>query len=219
MIRTVVSIICIVCVATVLTEILGVTYMYVSGQLNPTSVNAIQLALKGEVLTDSQHSDIEEVTPPSADDIIKARSNRVWDLKRRQQELSILKSLVTDNAQKLTAMKATLKKEQEDFQKQLQQISQTNSSDSIGQSRGILLKMSPEDATTNLMALSLEQNVILLKGLPDKSTATILQQFLASNNPAQAERGRKIFEAITKGEPTQTVLNQTQKKLQNGGGK
>jgi len=68
------------------------------------------------------------------------------------------------------------------------------------------------------MQLSLEQNVVLMKGMPEKTIAKILKEF-QSTPPPQAdaglqrketppERGRMIFEALSRGEPSRTLLEQ-----------
>ena len=64
--------------------------------------------------------------------------------------------------------------------------------------------------------------VVLLKGMPEKNVAKILKEFSATvptsavdasgeRKETPAERGRKIFEALSRGEPTRSLLDQTRK--------
>ncbi|GAB4135755.1 MAG: hypothetical protein Tsb009_02370 [Planctomycetaceae bacterium] len=208
MIRSIVFLVCVVCVATVLTEILGLAYLWFNGQLNPNSLHDIRVALGGVEMDVEDQESSEDTGMPSLDDVIKERSLRVWSLQERASELNMLKAMVTEKADGLTASREAFEKERQQFLKQLNTISANLVNESAEQTRGILLKMAPEDAVTTLMKLSLDENVVILKGMQDKTVATILQQFLASGDPKQVERGQKIFEAISKGQPSRKVINQ-----------
>jgi hypothetical protein len=68
------------------------------------------------------------------------------------------------------------------------------------------------------MQLPLDQDVVLMKGMPETTIAKILKEFQASGEPsvvdgkdAPAERGRQIFEALSRGEPSRSLL-ETQRK-------
>jgi hypothetical protein len=71
------------------------------------------------------------------------------------------------------------------------------------------------------MHLSLADDVVLMKGMPEKTVAKILKEFQATPPTAAdatadrketpAERGRLIFEALSRGEPARTLLERTRK--------
>jgi hypothetical protein len=67
--------------------------------------------------------------------------------------------------------------------------------------------MASSDAVEKLMQLKLEESVALLKGMPEKTIAKILQEFESDPaDPARIQRGHEIFEAISRGEPNSTLV-------------
>jgi hypothetical protein len=71
------------------------------------------------------------------------------------------------------------------------------------------------------MQLSLDQDVVLMKGMPEKTIAKILKEFQTSGEPnivdgkdPAAERGRQIFEALSRGEPSRSLLEAQRKATQ-----
>jgi hypothetical protein len=208
MMRSIVFVVCLVCVATVLTEIMGLSYLWFNGQLNPTSMQEIRVAL-GEEDDTAIEEEKTDSAAASLDEVIKTRSGRVWSLEKRNTELSLLKLMLNDKAEELSSSKMAFEKQRLEFQNQLKLISDNQAAKSTEQSRGILLKMAPEDAIANLMPLTLEQNITLFIGMQPKSIALILQQFLASGDKAQVERGQQIFQAISEGQPSRKLIDQT----------
>lgn len=215
MMRTLTTILCVVCVATVLTEALGLAYLTLNGQLNEEAASEIRLVLSGGTRQGPKSAaDEQRTTPPSSDDVMNQRVERVWDLYRRQQELAVIKNTVSSQATKVARTQQDFQKKKEAFLTELQTVSSELDSSSAEQSRGILMKLPPADAVQDLMALGLDQNVLLLKGMPDQAVATLLEQFRKSNDPKTIERGEKIFEAITKGEPKRTTVKAGGKSFQ-----
>lgn len=166
----------------------------------------IRVAL-GEEIAIEEDDDLEQKpTQHSHDEIVKLRTGRILDLQRRQRELGVLKSMLESKVGELNSMKADIEKRERTFQDQLKQLAATLASESIEQSRAILLKMPVADAVSNLMAMNLEQNVLLLKGMPEKSIAAIFEEFLRGNDPKRIDREQKIFEAIVKGQPNRQLI-------------
>jgi hypothetical protein len=68
------------------------------------------------------------------------------------------------------------------------------------------------------MQLPLDEDIVLMKGMPEKMIAKILKEFQATlitssdasgeRKETPAERGRKIFEALSRGEPSRSLLEQ-----------
>jgi hypothetical protein len=209
MMRTLLTIFCVICVATVLTEALGLGYLVLNGQLNPDSVAEIRVALSGGVrqtATDDVAED-QRRTRPSSDNVMSKRVERVWDLDRRQRELALIKNTVSSQAAKVATAQQNFQKKRGMFLNELQTISGELDASSAEQARGILAKLAPADAVQNLMALGLEENILLLKGMPDQAVATLLEQFRKSNDSKLIERGEKIFEAISRGEPKRKTVD------------
>ena len=73
------------------------------------------------------------------------------------------------------------------------------------QARNILLAMSGTDAVAHLMELDLEENVVLLKGMPEKKIASILGAF-SQGDIEQFKRGQDIFKAISVAGPASQII-------------
>ena len=95
----------------------------------------------------------------------------------------------------------------QNFEKQLAQLNQSVTAESTEQARGVLLALPTADAVDNLMQLSLQENIILLKGMQEKSIGKLLQQFLRESDQKKRDRAHEIFEAISQGEPSLSSLN------------
>jgi len=215
MMRIIVGVVSVFCVATVVTEILGAAYLWTSGRLTPQTVNDIRASLAGEQrpVSVSESDDEHQQRSLSHDDIVRKRVERVWDLHRRQQELAVIKATVKKQADELTNRREEFDRQKTVFLDELKAQTDRLQSDATEQARGILAKLPPAEAVDNLMALDLSRDVILLKGMPDRTVATLLEQFQRSNDPNVVERGRKIFEAISSGQPQQQVVENTAEQL------
>ena len=215
MMRSLLIVVCVICVATVLTQALGLSYLWMNGQLDSDSVSKIQLVLAGGPSAGAA-ADAEDqgAVPASNDDVMKERVGRVWDLYRRQEEMALIKNTVTNSAAKGTALHKKFQDQKNTFLKELQAISDNLNSTSADQARLILKKLPPADATQSLMSLTLDQNVLLLKGMEAKTIATLLEQFQQSNDKKQNDRGQEIFTAISNGEPTRKIVNNGNNRFQ-----
>lgn len=208
MIRSVRVLITVICAATVLSEGLFVGYLWMTGRLTPQSLNDMRRLLAGEEPElDRSRAEAPEATPPSNDDVVRQRTDRVWSLHRRQEELVTIKDMITQRAERLKDLREDFDKKRAAFQQDLQRQSAELQSASAEQARGILKKLPPADAVQDLMALDLDKDVLLLKGMPDKDVARILQEFLKGPDDKQIERGKEIFEAISRGQPTRKIVD------------
>lgn len=210
MIRNLILVFCVACVATVLTEVLGVAYLWTQGQLTPQTLADIRAVLAGEDLGASPvESEADEKTAPSTDDITRQRINRVWNLQRRQNELAVIKAMVFQQAGKVDTQRSEFEKQKQKFLADLKQQSRQLQSAATEQARGILAQLPPTDAVQNLMALDLNRNIVLLKGMSDRVVAKLLKEFLNSGDAKVAERGQHIFEAISRGDPQRQLVENT----------
>ena len=201
MMRTTVVIFSIVCVATVLSEILGGAFLWYRGQLTADSISDIRLALSGED-QDAFGIDVEDKPDQlSSDDFIRQRTMRILELNVRQDELDLLKKMVTDNRKGLTGDQDAFAEKKKEFQKQLEDLLAASTANATEQTRGILRALPSADAMDNLMALPVADNVVLLQGMPEKLIAKIIKEFLKGDE-AQRLRGQEIFKAISQGEPS-----------------
>ena len=63
----------------------------------------------------------------------------------------------------------------------------------------MLLASDTEMAVAQLSKLTLEENILLMEEMPEKTIAKFLAAF-AEGDRDQVERGQQIFQAITRGE-------------------
>jgi hypothetical protein len=184
--KTAVMIVAVVCVATVLTELLGLGFLWYRGQLTSTSIAEMRLALTGDDddLFGVNESETEDQL--SSDDYTRKRVIRILELSTREEELDLLKRVVTDIRKDLKKNQDQFGEQKKNFEKQLNTLLETGTSEAMEKTRGILLALQPDDAIENLMGLTVEKNVMLLTGMPEKSIARILEQFLIGEENERA---------------------------------
>ena len=212
MIRSVIMIFCVFCVATVMAEALGLMFLWSRGQLSSDTLNEIHVALAGEGQFADEAGEEADHIQPSNEDIMNERTFRIIGLSSREEELDTLKSMVDASADDLSVQQEQFKNQQEEFEQRLADLNDSITSESADQGRGILLAMSPADAVAHLMQSETENNIVLLKGMSEKAIAKILQQFVKGDNDQQ-KRGREIFEAISRGEPLISSIEEMNEKL------
>ena len=93
MVRSLVSIISVACFVVLLLEVLGVAVLWSRDRLTAESINEIRLILAGQVQDDVDVEEEQESIQPSIEDVVKARTMRILDLQRREEELAQLKTL------------------------------------------------------------------------------------------------------------------------------
>jgi len=212
MTRSLIVVICIFCVATILSELVGLGFLYYRGQLTSETIAEIRVLLSGQFGEFSESEQDEETYYPSSEDVVKQRSISVMDFNNREKELAILKSLIDENAMSFSKQQEELERKQTEFDKKLAILDEQIVSEGAEQARGVLVKLTPSDAVLYLMELDLQENIMLLKGMPEKKIAEYQEEFLKGDQK-QVKRGHEIFEAISRGEPEKLLIDQTQIQL------
>ena len=212
MMRSALVVFCVFCVGTLLTETLGLALLWHRGLLTSATLHDIRLVLAGRTLDEPDPAERAAPTAPSRDEVVAARVTRLFNLGTREDELEQIKAMLNQRADELTAQGQALEQQKLAFSKALQQLDETAQTEAAEQARGVLRAMQPPDAVASLMPLSLEENVRLLAGMPEKSLAKILKEFLQGNDQ-QAERGREIFEAVSRGEPKKSLIDAARAQL------
>lgn len=205
MIRSIVAVFCVVCVATILTEGLGLAFLWYRGQLSADNLREIRLVLRGESRIEEAVAADTEKRQPSVDDVLRIRAMSVLDLESRERELDVLKSAAITNEDKLIAERARFEERQRAFEERLAMLLEDAQSDATEQTRAILQTLPPDSAAERLTQLTLDEAVVLLKGMPEKSIARILGEF-QKGPPQRQQRGTEIFEAIARGEPNRAAI-------------
>jgi flagellar motility protein MotE (MotC chaperone) len=179
----------------------------------------IKLVLTNRAASDEHETEIEQKPQyPSAQEVAQARAVKVLYLDKRESELTTLKGMADAKREDLESLQKQIRSLRKAFEDELAHIEANITSTGTEQARGVLLALPPKDAVQQLMQLSLDQNVVLMKGMPEKTIARILKEFQATLSlPADAngerketpaERGRMIFEALSRGEPSRSLLEQ-----------
>lgn len=94
MMRSVLVILGVFSMATLFAEVAGVAILWQRKQLTAESVKEIRLILTGEDQDVFSADEEADSSRPSSEDIVRERSMRILDLGTREQELSILTSMI-----------------------------------------------------------------------------------------------------------------------------
>jgi flagellar motility protein MotE (MotC chaperone) len=155
---------------------------------------------------------------PSAQEVAQARSVKVLNFDKRESELITLKSMADAKREDIESLQKQIRSLRKSFEEELARIEANITSTGTEQARGVLLAMAPKDAVQQLLQLSIDQDVVLMKGMPEKTIAKILKEFQVAlplppdaageRKETPADRGRMIFEALSRGEPSRALLEQ-----------
>ncbi len=218
MIRTLFVILGVVCVAVVLTEAAAVGMLWHQGHIDRETIQDIRLAVFDNRDDALAVEDDDDELSPSSSDVVSDRSKRILLLDRRESELSLLEQWVDEKANQLTKDRNTFEQNKMMFEKSLTELNEQITSEAVNEARGILLALSPNDAVVMLMGADLEQNILLIKSMPEKKISGILTEFLNNEGDlapqeqmAREKRGHEIFEAISQGQPRKQLLDDIQR--------
>ncbi len=213
MIRKIGLLIGVVAVATLLAQGVGLGMLWYRGQLSPEAIQDISAILKGENEDDFNLDIEEELKQPSTKDVTKQRVMRILELTARENELDRLKNMLAEAAERQLTGEGGFKTTKKTFEDDLKKLDEQFTNEATEQARGILKAMPTEEAVKSLMALELDENIFILKGMAEKSIAKILEQFAISKVETQIERGQKIFAAISQGGPKKKLVDNALNKI------
>ena len=207
MIRSLLVILGVVCAATLLSEAMGLGMLWYRGQLTAETWKDLQLVLSGENRdAGASVSEESDTIQPNSNDFVRLRTGRIFDVARRENELDSLRELVDGQATALTARQKQLEQMKRAFVTQLQTLKKKTESEAVERSRGVVLAMETASAVKLLAQLTVDEDIVLLQGLPEKSIATILQEFAGGEKELQ-DRGIEIFNALNRGEPERKLIS------------
>lgn len=215
MFRSILIICACACAAVVLTEVAGLAYLWHQGTLTADNIRDVRQILTGVVAAEKKDAEDAQVTPlVSLDEVAEKRAVKILDLDKRESELTVLKSMATDRSKDLDVEQLSFRAQRKEFEEKLAALKATETSAATEQARGVLLALPAKDAVEKLMQLTVAEDVVLLKGMPENIIAKILKEF--NTAPDQIKRGREIFEAINRGEPTVPMLYDAEKRFATG---
>jgi flagellar motility protein MotE (MotC chaperone) len=208
-----------VCSTVVAAELTGLFLLWRHGMISAHHIQEIKLVLTNRSATDEPEVEIEQKPQyPSAQEVAQARAVKIFSLDKRESELTTLKGMADAKREDLESLQKQIRSMRKAFEDELARIEATITSTGAEQARGVLLALPPKDAVLHLMQLPLDEDIVLMKGMPEKMIAKILKEFQATlitssdasgeRKETPAERGRKIFEALSRGEPSRSLLEQ-----------
>lgn len=197
------------CIATVLTEAVGLGLLWSRGQLNQRTLREIEVVLTGaDLLEEDTDDDTVQAKQASLDEIADRRAIAILGIEKRETLAKQLMADVSLFRDEVTAQQEQLLKDRETFETELQQVNEKITAESTELARGVLLASSPEDAVTRLMELTVEEDVILLRGMPEENIAKILTEFTNGVSQEKNKRAKLIYEALYRGEPAKSVVEE-----------
>ncbi len=208
MIRPLVVILCVFCVATIVSEILGLSFLWVRGHLNADSVKDIRMIVTGQSLDDVEIVE-EETSLPSRDEVAETRAMRILELASREDEIEMLKSSITESSDFLKKERLAFEQTKKNFEEELKTLKEQSQSVATKKTQSVLVALPSGDAVQYLMQLSIEENIELLKGMEGKFIAKLLKEFLVAPDPLIIKRGKEIFKEISQDEPFRSFADGT----------
>lgn len=204
--RTLILILCVFSIGTLSSQAIGVAFLWSRGRLTAQTLQDIRQVLSGVPVEEIDPAEDEKKAQLSREEVMRQRIQRILELGAREQELGVLKKMISDDGRRLIEDQIAFERQKRSFQQQLEDLNTRTAAAATEQARGILLAMPPADAVANLMPLELEENILLLQGMPEQSIAKILQEFYRGGDKHR-ERGEEIFKAIALGEPTKSLID------------
>lgn len=210
--RSLVVIISVFCVATIVSELLGLGFLWFRGYLNADAVKDIRLIVTGQSLDDVELVE-EETALPSRDEVTEKRAMRILELVAREDEIDMLKSSITQSSDSLKEDRLAFEEVKLKFEEEMLQMKEQSQSVATKKTQSVLLALPSGDAVQYLMQLSIEENIQLLKGMEGKFIAKLLKEFLVAGDPLIVKRGKEIFKQISQDEPFRSYTDETLDKL------
>jgi flagellar motility protein MotE (MotC chaperone) len=205
MFRAVASLVGLVSFAAVLAQGIAAAVLVARGQLNSSAVTSIGEVLSGRALVTVVEAPSEAHTtitaaPPSADEVDAERTIRTLELNARADDLRLLKELLTAEADQLAKDRAAYEQARTSFEQRLAEVRARATEEATDQARLVVKSLPPREAVLYLISLDEADALRIVSGLPERTTAKILQEF-AGGTDEERQRGESLFEAISAGAP------------------
>lgn len=206
MMRSAVVVLCVVCVGTLLSEAFGLAFLWYRGQLTAETLQDIRGILAGQDQDDIGMDEENKTVAPSSEDIARKRITRILELTARDSEQTAMKTMIDEKTSELVATQKAFEERSKKFYEDLEMLDAQNTDEAVEQAREILAKSPAVEAVKELMVLTSEESIIIVRGMPAKTIAKILQSF-DSADQEQEKRASEIFRAIMHGEPKNQLID------------
>lgn len=203
------------CIATVLSEVVGIGLLWQRGLLTTQTLQDIRLVLRGEKEAADKEPEDADAPQISLEDELVARAKVAADFDNRHRTLNNFEKMIWEKADQTTVVKQSLEAMRTQFLAELETLRKKNLDEATEQGRGILMALPPDEAARKLMQISLEEDLVLLKGISEKKIADILQEMV---DPESAERGQEIFHKLSTGGLVDKLVKETKAQLEPAAG-
>lgn len=189
----------VVAVLTLLAEGLAGGLLWSQGRLNPDAIREIRVILSDPAALTEEQELAKETPVVTVEDVARTRAKAILHLEERENEIEIFNGLLADQRKRVVTEQDSLIANRERFDKEQNARQARKVEAGIQKSIAVLLASDTDIAVAQLSELTLEENILLLEQMPEKTIAKFLAAF-AEGTPDQIDRGQQIFQAITRGE-------------------
>lgn len=187
-----------VALLTLLAEGLAGGLLWSQGRLNPDAIREIRVILSDPAALTEEQELAKETPVVTVEDVARTRAKAILHLEERENEIEIFNGLLADQRKRVVTEQDSLIANRERFDKEQKARQARMIEAGIQKSIAVLLASDTEIAVDQLSELTLEENILLLEQMPEKTIAKFLASF-AEGTPDQIDRGQQIFQAITRG--------------------
>lgn len=191
-----------IALATLFAEGLVVGVLFAKGRLTPETVQEIRDILRDPstlAVTTDKTQEKSTTAAVTADDVVKARALRILQIEQREREQQLLKGYVVDARSIVAKDREVATKLRKDYEDERRTVAEREKSAAVEQARNVLLKTDTPIMLEHLMKMPLDDSITLVKGMPEKKIAELLQAFSSGDQKA-AKRGQEIFQSIAQGQ-------------------
>jgi hypothetical protein len=191
-----------VAVVTLLAEGLAGGLLWSQGRLNQDAIREIRVILSDPAALTEEQELANETPVVSVEDVARTRAKTILHLEERENELAIFSGLIADNRKRVATEQEKLLANRERLDKELKDRQAKKAAGGIQKSLAVLLASDTDLAVAQLSELTLEENILLMEAMAEKTIAKLLAAF-AEGKAEHMERGQQIFQAITRGQTTE----------------
>jgi hypothetical protein len=229
MIRTLWVVISVACAAALVSEVAGAAILWSRGLLTARKLREIREVFEPQEKETLALDAESQPVMPSSQDVLRERSMRVLSLSSLETDVGVMKAMLETERNNLSLRNTAFQQERAAFKTQLAQLSDETAVTAREQARAVLLALPPSEAVERLMQLSVTEDVLLLREMPEGKIALLLKEFVttpegesASSNGRSTsdrrQRAQEIFKSINNGEPRNAVIRSALSNLEQGEG-
>jgi hypothetical protein len=227
MMRTLWIVLSLSCVAVIVSEVAGAGVLWSRGFLTARRLREVREVFepqeKEAVALDAEAQPVL----PSSQDVLRDRSLRVLSLSSLETEVGLLKAMLETERTSLSTQNAAFQQQRAAFKAELQKLSDETAVAAREQARAVVLALPPSEAVERLMQLTVTEDVLLLREMPENKIAMLLKEFVTTpegeaasanvrSTSERRQRAQEIFKSINNGEPRNSIIRSALSNLQQG---